>query len=1068
MKILKNHKIINYLVIINFCFYQIVFLLVPSTIFLNAEIDSIATTSDKSSEETKVLNTNEDSDTSTSSSDISDDILFTDEPDSDLSDKASEGLPLEITFMERMDSPFSGDKRITISPNQTIDKADFFIKGQNEEWHAGTPEPSGDYYFIWKTADYPDGSYVVSAAAYKNGDQATISFSADVKNETGISEEQKNVANNRIDTIDLYKSFDEKLEIVEPVKEITEVEKSIDYNNDEHIVNTKNYINNAPKYYPDESFENKKEFLDEPFYDIAHEEKFIREPIIFPECKENNINYEPDCKEFMLMSPECRAKGFKSKTECEGFLFTPPECREKDLSQEDCDKLMRLPHECQRNNILDPQKCKDFMYESSMPYECKQAGVTNPEKCNKIMRLGKMTIECQEAGISSLEKCEEFMHNQFLLTPECQSNRIHDPISCKIFMAKEFMPKECQEAGVTTKEECDYLLRNQYQSEDFKEMIEITRGEVEFFKDDTYYDMDKGMPRECQEAGIITPEECERIMFTKKMPKECEKVNASTIEECDKIMFVAHMPYECQEAGIIDPEGCRKHMDTVYMPPECREVNAQDMEECEKIIFKKHAPPECVKANILEPEACDKHMFEMHVPDDCLENGIKTGEACKKFMFEKYGDKEKMPLDKLPIECQKAGADSIEKCDEVMRGLYMPGECKDKGIKDEGACEYYLKQKYMPTECREAGAETRSKCDKIMFNKYAPSECKEAGIENDKDCEEFMFSKYSQKIKCEGLDDWQCENSIKDRHIGNIVAKQAKFMEVKEKVLSLAGESLKLEKIKEKLEISKDIIPTTREQATLKILPAKEILSLNENDNLTQTGPVAFMIDSDGDGLPDDLEIRLGTDPNNKDSDNDGYLDGAELKNKFNPLGEGVLDKTIAPIDEAIVGNKTLGHPKAEGEESEELSIKNIINVIDDEDADAEGYDISGMAKPNSVATLYIYSDLPVVVTVNADEYGNWQYKFDQSLVEGEHEIYVAVNDNTGRVVKKSSPLNFFIKEAKAISITDFVSPATSATLLSSIEKDFLLYYIIGGAVIFIGLGGFILFYYQNKRKYER
>lgn len=45
--------------------------------------------------------------------------------------------------------------------------------------------------------------------------------------------------------------------------------------------------------------------------------------------------------------------------------------------------------------------------------------------------------------------------------------------------------------------------------------------------------------------------------------------------------------------------------------------------------------------------------------------------------------------------------------------------------------------------------------------------------------------------------------------------------------------------------------------------------------------------DSDSDGLPDKLEEALGTNVNNKDSDNDGHLDGEEVKNNYNPKGEG-------------------------------------------------------------------------------------------------------------------------------------------------------------------------------------
>ncbi len=51
-------------------------------------------------------------------------------------------------------------------------------------------------------------------------------------------------------------------------------------------------------------------------------------------------------------------------------------------------------------------------------------------------------------------------------------------------------------------------------------------------------------------------------------------------------------------------------------------------------------------------------------------------------------------------------------------------------------------------------------------------------------------------------------------------------------------------------------------------------------------------MDSDGDGLDDDLERAIGTDPFNPDSDGDGYDDGTEILNHFDPLGRGRL-----PID---------------------------------------------------------------------------------------------------------------------------------------------------------------------------
>lgn len=49
-------------------------------------------------------------------------------------------------------------------------------------------------------------------------------------------------------------------------------------------------------------------------------------------------------------------------------------------------------------------------------------------------------------------------------------------------------------------------------------------------------------------------------------------------------------------------------------------------------------------------------------------------------------------------------------------------------------------------------------------------------------------------------------------------------------------------------------------------------------------------LDSDEDGLPDNIEISLGTNPHKKDSDDDGFLDLEEIKNNFNPNGPGKIE----------------------------------------------------------------------------------------------------------------------------------------------------------------------------------
>lgn len=58
-----------------------------------------------------------------------------------------------------------------------------------------------------------------------------------------------------------------------------------------------------------------------------------------------------------------------------------------------------------------------------------------------------------------------------------------------------------------------------------------------------------------------------------------------------------------------------------------------------------------------------------------------------------------------------------------------------------------------------------------------------------------------------------------------------------------------------------------------------------------ELGTSDYDYDSDNDGLSDKSEIeRWKTDPNNQDSDGDGFKDGYEVINGYNPAGPGRLE----------------------------------------------------------------------------------------------------------------------------------------------------------------------------------
>lgn len=74
--------------------------------------------------------------------------------------------------------------------------------------------------------------------------------------------------------------------------------------------------------------------------------------------------------------------------------------------------------------------------------------------------------------------------------------------------------------------------------------------------------------------------------------------------------------------------------------------------------------------------------------------------------------------------------------------------------------------------------------------------------------------------------------------------------------------------------------------------------------------------DPDNDGLNNAEERLYGTDPNNADTDKDGFPDGEEVKNGYNPLGAGKLDSDndgLADPDERKLGTDPF-NPDTDGD----------------------------------------------------------------------------------------------------------------------------------------------------------
>lgn len=123
------------------------------------------------------------------------------------------------------------------------------------------------------------------------------------------------------------------------------------------------------------------------------------------------------------------------------------------------------------------------------------------------------------------------------------------------------------------------------------------------------------------------------------------------------------------------------------------------------------------------------------------------------------------------------------------------------------------------------------------------------------------------------------------------------------------------------------------------------------------------------------------------------------------------------PVTIKAVDLKEEKNPKISGVISAEFSIQHVEMI--------KKYDgqktllLTGKALPNSMLAVYIFSEDPVVVTVKTDESGNWSYELSKELEDGQHEVYVAITEDDGRIVSKAEPLAF-VKTAEAATVVPF------------------------------------------------
>lgn len=302
-----------------------------------------------------------------------------------------------------------------------------------------------------------------------------------------------------------------------------------------------------------------------------------------------------------------------------------------------------------------------------------------------------------------------------------------------------------------------------------------------------------------------------------------------------------------------------------------------------------------------------------------------------------------------------------------------------------------------------------------------------------------------EKIK-DGLNHLSTALRVSDTN--NIDTVKKRFEDIKQEIIDSHGEQENKEALSGKIDvyIKKEIERIEQEvQKT--------------NDLIAERTKEVASKDSDNDGIANYDEVTLyKTNPFVADSDGDGFIDSAEVLSGYNPNN---------PASEALVAYES---PKETGIVREDiLEVSSIATALqnDEEESNATPSAIlTGKAMPNSFVTLYIFST-PIVITLKTDADGSWSYRFDKELEDGEHEVYVGVTDNAGKIVAKSNPFAF-VKEAQAFTPVEASNnPQVNPVVVEeqSFLSEYMVYLVLSISVVAIGLVLILLGLHLDSRQ---